>query len=60
MAKEALENGPVTAMICATDRLAFGAYHTLAQFGKRIPDDVSVAGFGGYDESELLSLNSQH
>ena len=55
MAKEALENGPVTAMICATDRLAFGAYHTLAQFGKRIPDDVSVAGFGGYDESELLS-----
>lgn len=55
MAKEALESGPVTAMICATDRLAFGAYHTLAQFGKRIPDDVSVAGFGGYDESELLS-----
>ena len=55
MAKEALERGPVDAMICATDRLAFGAYYTLAQFGKRIPDDVSVAGFGGYNESALLS-----
>ena len=41
-------------IICATDRLAFGAYHVLGERGLRIPEDVSVAGFGGYDESTLL------
>ena len=42
-------------MICATDRLAFGAYRILQKHGILIPEQVSVAGFGGYDESELLS-----
>ena len=41
-------------LICATDRLAFGAYRVLAQRGLRVPEDVSVVGFGGYDESTLL------
>ena len=50
----ALEQGPVDAIICATDRLAFGAYRVLDERGLRIPEDVSVAGFGGYDEGELL------
>lgn len=53
--KEILSSGPVDAVICATDRLAYGAYRILQQAGLRIPEDVSVAGFGGYDESELLS-----
>lgn len=55
LVKDVLEKGPVDAIICATDRLAFGAYRVLAQAGLKIPEDVSVAGFGGYDESELLS-----
>ena len=50
----ALEGGPVDAILCATDRLAFGAYRVLEEKGFRIPEDVSVAGFGGYDEGELL------
>ncbi|RHP32025.1 LacI family DNA-binding transcriptional regulator [Lachnotalea sp. AF33-28] len=54
MAEAVLKEGPVDAMICATDRLAFGAYRVLERHGLNIPDDVSVAGFGGYDESELL------
>ena len=54
MAREILEQGSVDALICATDRLAFGAYRVLGQMGLRIPQDVSVTGFGGYDESELL------
>lgn len=54
MAEEILDQGPVDAIICATDRLAFGAYHVLGERGLRIPEDVSVAGFGGYDESTLL------
>lgn len=54
MARELLEQGPLDAVICATDRLAFGAYRVLEGLGLRIPEDVSVAGFGGYDESTLL------
>lgn len=54
MAEEMMDQGPVDAIICATDRLAFGAYHVLGERGLRIPEDVSVAGFGGYDESTLL------
>lgn len=42
------------AVICATDRLAFGAYRVLERHGLCIPKDVSVMGFGGYDESTLL------
>ena len=56
VAREILEKAPdLDAIICATDRLAFGAYKILHEAGKRIPDDVSVVGFGGYDESTLLT-----
>lgn len=41
-------------IICATDRLAFGAYSVLKEKGYQIPTDISVAGFGGYQESTLL------
>lgn len=54
MTEELLDQGPLDALICATDRLAFGAYRVLAQRGLRVPEDVSVVGFGGYDESTLL------
>lgn len=54
MAEEILDQGNVDAMICATDRLAFGAYRVLGRRGLSVPRDVSVAGFGGYDESTLL------
>lgn len=54
MAEEILDKGPVDAIICATDRLAFGAFRVLGNRGLSIPEKVSVAGFGGYDESTLL------
>lgn len=55
-AKELFEAGEkVEAVICATDRMAFGVYKYLGEKGLRIPEDVSVTGFGGYDESELLN-----
>lgn len=54
-AREILKQGPVDAIICATDRLAFGAYRVLQEMGLRIPEDVSVTGFGGYEESSLLT-----
>lgn len=55
-AEEILEKIPdVDAIICSTDRLAFGTYRVLQEQGLRIPEDVSVAGFGGYEESTLLN-----
>lgn len=54
MTEAVLDQGQADALICATDRLAFGAYRVLNQRGLLIPENVSVAGFGGYDESALL------
>lgn len=54
LTEKLLETGRPDAIICATDRLAFGTYRVLEQHGLRIPEDVSVMAFGGYDESTLL------
>ena len=34
------------AVLCATDRMAFGAIQALRAAGKRLPEDVSVTGVG--------------
>ncbi len=40
-----LEREPdIDGVICATDRIAFGAMEVLRQAGKRIPEDVSITG----------------
>lgn len=51
----ALRDKQFDAIICATDRLAYGAYKIIKEKGLRVPEDVSLVGFGGYDLSELLS-----
>lgn len=42
-------------MVCATDRIAYGVYKAARELGLRIPEDISVTGFGGYETNELLS-----
>ena len=42
-------------IIAATDRLAFGAYKAIQEKGLRIPEDISLVGFGGYEISSLLT-----
>lgn len=42
-------------LVCATDRIAYGVYKAARELGLRIPEDISVTGFGGYDTSELLT-----
>lgn len=41
-------------IVCATDRIAEGVYKVLYERNIRIPDDISVTGFGDYETSELL------
>lgn len=45
---------PPTAIFCANDRTAWGAYQAMAELGKRIPYDVSIVGF---DNQETLAPN---
>ncbi|CAM3764541.1 LacI family DNA-binding transcriptional regulator [Cytobacillus oceanisediminis] len=49
-----LENFTPTAIICATDTIAFGAMKTISKLGKKVPDDFSLTGFGGYNISEVI------
>lgn len=44
-----------TMMICATDRIALGAYKEIRERGLSVPEDVSLIGFGGYEMSSLIS-----
>lgn len=44
------KNNP-TAIICATDKIALGAIRAIEKHGKKVGDDISVTGFGGYDIS---------
>lgn len=49
------EEKKVEAIMCATDRIAHGVYKACIELGLKIPEDVSVTGFGGYDSSEILT-----
>lgn len=54
-AKEVLDVRVPDLFICATDLLAQACYKEIRERGLRIPDDVSVIGFGDYDFSSLLT-----
>ncbi|MCB5291889.1 LacI family DNA-binding transcriptional regulator [Arthrobacter sp. SO3] len=43
---------PPTAIFCATDRMAMGAYDAIKERGFRIGDDISVVGF---DNQEIIA-----
>ena len=48
MAEEVLKYKP-TAIVCATDNICLGILRFLHERRIKVPDEVSVAGFGGYD-----------
>jgi len=53
VAREFMElANPPTALFCATDHSAMGAYEALKERGLRIPADIAVVGF---DNQELIS-----
>jgi LacI family transcriptional regulator len=51
-AQEILEAAPVTAIVAANDRVAFGVYQAAQERGLRIPNDLSVVSF---DDEYLAS-----
>ncbi len=50
-----LERKKYDAIICATDNMALAAFKELKNRGLRVPGDVSLIGFGGYDITSLIS-----
>lgn len=50
-----LKEQDVTALLCANDRLAFGAYQAAAELGLMIPADLSVMSFGDEPLASYLS-----
>ena len=50
--EEVLKYNP-TAIVCATDNIALGLMRYLLENGKKIPEDISISAFGGYEVSAI-------
>lgn len=51
---ELLQTNPtITALLCFSDLLAFGAYKAIQEIGRKIPENIAVIGF---DDIELASI----
>lgn len=42
-------------IVCATDTMALGAFKAIQEVNLRVPNDVALIGFGGYDISTLIT-----
>lgn len=58
-ARQILASGePCDAVFAANDMMAIGCLHTLRQAGKRVPEDVAVAGFDDVPLARYLALTT--
>ncbi|MFP7495012.1 LacI family DNA-binding transcriptional regulator [Terribacillus saccharophilus] len=55
LAQRLLSRTEATVIVGATDNIALGIIKAAHQLNLRIPDDISIAGFGGYDTAEIVS-----
>lgn len=53
--KDYLHRRQPTVLICATDTIALACYKEILALGLRVPEDISLSGFGGYEISMLLT-----
>lgn len=51
---ELISNLKATAIICATDKIAMGALKSIIKNNKKVPEDISLIGFGGYELSTIM------
>lgn len=57
-AKELLSETPdIDSIFCATDNIAIGAMQYIKECGKKIPDDISIVGFGHTNISKVVEPN---
>jgi LacI family transcriptional regulator len=45
---------PPTAIVTYNDKMAVGVMHAAAEAGLRVPDDLTVAGFDGFELSQIV------
>jgi LacI family transcriptional regulator len=58
-ARQILASGePCDAVFAANDMMAIGCLHTLRQAGKRVPEDIAVAGFDDVPLARYLALTT--
>jgi LacI family sucrose operon transcriptional repressor len=61
-ARQLFDEFSPSAVVCATDNIAFGVMKAAYQKNLHIPKDVSVTGFGGYEVTAMMhpSLTTVH
>lgn len=53
--KEYLQKHTPSLIICATDNIALACYKEIMEKGLKVPEDISLIGFGGYEVSSLIT-----
>lgn len=53
--KKLIQKTDATAIICLTDTIALAAMKAAHELGLRIPDDLSLSGFGGYVAGQIVT-----
>lgn len=56
-AEKLLKQKNIDAVICSTDKQALAVYKVIKEIGLKIPDDISVISFGGYNIDEIIEPN---
>ena len=52
---DALNNNPISAVVCANDIIALNAIKTINRLGKKVPDDISVIGFDNIRTGDFMT-----
>lgn len=55
LVEEYLKNNIPDCVVSATDNMAFGAIKAIQKHKLRIPEDISISGFGGYRISDIIT-----
>ena len=55
MLVNALENNPISAIVCANDIIALNAIKTIYRLHKQVPKDISIIGFDNIKAGELTT-----